>query len=62
MDGPTRYHTKWTKKRKTISYDVTYMGNLKTDTNELLQNRHRFTDIQNKFMVTKGKGKGGGEN
>ena len=36
-----------------------YMWNLKNDTNE--QNRNRFMDTENKFMVTKRK-KGGGIN
>ena len=31
MDGPRDYHTKWSKsdKEKQISYDITYMWNLK---------------------------------
>ena len=36
MDGPRDYHTKWSKpdRERQISYDITYMWNLKTDTNE----------------------------
>ena len=30
------------------------MWNLKYDTNELIYNRNRLTDIENKLMVTKG--------
>ena len=31
MDGPRDYHTKWSKSdRRQISYDITYMWNLKT--------------------------------
>ena len=41
MDGSRNYHTKWTKpdRERQISYDVTYMWNLKKkkkDTNELI--------------------------
>ena len=36
MDGPRDYHTKWNKsdRERQISYDITYMWNLKYDTNE----------------------------
>ena len=38
MDGPRDYHTKWNKpdKERQISWDITYMWNLKYDTNELI--------------------------
>ena len=32
------------------------MWNLKNNTSELIYNRNRLTDIENKFMVTKGEG------
>ena len=37
MDGPRDYHTKRSKseRKRQISYDITYMWNLKYDTNEL---------------------------
>ena len=37
MDGPTDWHTKGSKadRERQISYDITYMWNLKYDTNEL---------------------------
>ena len=38
VDGPRDYHTKWSqseRERKT-PYDVTYMQNLKYDTNEFV--------------------------
>ena len=48
MDEPRDYHTKWSKsdRERQISYDVTYMWNLKYDTNELIYkietgSRHR---------------------
>ena len=36
MDGPRDYHTKWSKleKENQIVYDIIYMWNQKTDTNE----------------------------
>ena len=36
MDGPREYHTKWSdsQREKQISYDITYMWNLKYDTNK----------------------------
>ena len=37
-----------------IPYDITYMGNLKYDANKYLQNRNRFTDIENWLVVAKG--------
>ena len=36
MDGPRGYHTKWSKSERQISYDITYMWNLKYDTSELI--------------------------
>ena len=36
IDGPRAYHTKWSKSdsERQISPDITYMWNLKNDTNE----------------------------
>ena len=36
MDGPRDYHTKWNKpeRERQISNDITYMWNLKYDTNQ----------------------------
>ena len=36
MDGLRDYHTKWSKseRERQIPYDITYMWNLKYDTNE----------------------------
>ena len=38
MDGPRDYHTKWSmsEKERQIPYDITYMWNLKYDTNEFI--------------------------
>ena len=39
-------------------YGVTYMLNLKSNTNESIYRTERLTDIESKFMITKGKGRG----
>ena len=38
MGGFRDYHTKWSKseRERQISYDITYMWNLKYDTNDLI--------------------------
>ena len=42
-------------------HDITYMWNLKYDTNELIyETRNRLTDIQNSLMVAKEDGRGQG--
>ena len=54
MDGPRHYHTKWGKseRERQIPYDITYMWNLKYDTDELIYR----TDIENNLWLPKGKG------
>ena len=46
MDGPKDYQTKWNKseRERQISYDITYMWNLKYDTNKFIHERE--TDLQ----------------
>ena len=34
MDATRDYHTNWSKSERQIPYDITYMWNLKYDTNE----------------------------
>ena len=55
MNGLASY-TKWSKPdtERYISYNIAYTWNLKEkkDTNKLIQNRNRLTDMENKFMVT----------
>ena len=56
MDGPIDYHTKWSKpeRERQIPYDITYIWNLKKDTNEFIyKNRNRSIHIENN-MITKG--------
>ena len=38
MDVPRDYHTKWSKseRKRQIPYDITYMWNIKYNTNELI--------------------------
>ena len=38
MNGPRDYHIKWSKseRERQILYDITYMWNLKYNTNELI--------------------------
>ena len=44
--------------QRQISYDITYMWDLKKWYKwTYLQNRNRFTDMEQKFMVTKSWGK-----
>ena len=38
---------------------ITYMGNLKYDTNGLIYKTNKLTDIENKLTVTKGENRGG---
>ena len=59
MDGPRDFDTKQIKsdRERQISYDIAYMWNLKKWCKwTYIQNRNRLTDIENKFMVTKGEG------
>ena len=57
MDGPRDYHIRWSNQTEKDNYhDITYMWNLEKKWYKLtyLQTRNRLTDIENKFMVTKG--------
>ena len=49
------YHTKWTKSERQIPYAVTYMWNLKCDTNDLW-NRNRFPNTENRLLTAKEEG------
>ena len=43
-----------------ITYDITYMWNLKYDRNKsYLANRNKITNIENRSVVAKGEGSGG---
>ena len=61
MDGPRDYHTEQSKSgERQIPYDITYMWNLKYNTNELIYETETDSDIENKLMVTKGEEAGEG--
>ena len=47
------------QKEKDMYHNITYIWNIKNSTNELLQNRTRLTDMENKLMVTKVERRGG---
>ena len=62
MDGPTNYYAQWrnSSRERQISCDITYMWNLKDDTNELIYQIETDSDFENKFVVIKGKRSGEG--
>ena len=65
MDGPRDCHAEWSKsdRERQISYDISYTWNLKKWYKwTYLQNRNTVTDVENKFMITKGERAGGGIN
>ena len=60
MDGSRDYHTKWSKLKTNIIWYHLYVESEIWYKCTYLQNRNRHTDIENKFMVTKG-GRGWGK-
>ena len=54
---PRDYHTESNRERQ-ISHDITYMWNLKTDTNELIYKTETDSDFKYKLWLPKGKGGG----
>ena len=57
MDGPGDYHTKSSKSDRGKQIYITYMWDLEKRYKWIyLQNRSRPKGIENKLMVTKGKG------
>ena len=61
MDGPKDYHTKWSQKEGQIPYDITYMWNLKYNTNEHISKKKSLTNAENSLGAAKGRGGGGGK-
>ena len=55
MGGLRGYHTKSSKseRERQIPYNITYMWNIKYDTNELIY-RSRLTDTEKKLVVSSG--------
>ena len=62
MDGPRVYHTKWsnTERERQIPYYITYMWNLKYDTNDLFT-KQKQTHKHRKQTYGYQRGKGVGE-
>ena len=58
MDGPRECHAEWSKSDREgeISHDIPYMWALKRSDTMNLQNRKRFTDLENELLVARGKG------
>ena len=55
MDGPRDYHNKWRKSERE-RYDITYMWNLKYDTNELIYETETDSQIRKtNWPLPKGK-------
>ena len=54
VNGPRDSHTKWSKsdRERQILYDITYMWNLKYDTNELIYKTETDSQTENKLTVT----------
>ena len=65
MDGPSDYHTEWSKSgtERQISYDIAYMWDLKNVWGgykwTYLQDESRVMDIEKKLVVTRGWGRDG---
>ena len=55
MDGPSDYHTKWSKSDREgqTSYSNAYTWNLEWYKWTHIQNRNRLTDKENQLKVTK---------
>ena len=56
MDATRDYHIKWSKSEteRQIPHDITYIWNLKYDTNELIYETETDSQTENKLMVMKG--------
>ena len=58
MDATRDSHPKLCKSERQISYDITYMLNLKYGIDEPIDNRNKVTDTANRLMVAEGRGRG----
>ena len=61
-DGPRYYHTKWSNsdRERQIPYNHIHVESKKIIQMNLFIKWNRLTDIENKLMVAKGRGNGGG--
>ena len=60
MDGPRDYRTKSERERQ-IQDDITYMWNLKHDTNEHIYETETDSQTENRLVVAKREEGGGGK-
>ena len=58
MKSPFSPHQEVLGRERQIPCDITYMWNLKSDTNDPIYKRNRLTDIENRLVVAKGGGGG----
>ena len=61
MDGPRDDYTIWSKSEKDKYHLISHMWNLKKMIQMNIDKTERLTNIENKLMVTKREGAGGGE-
>ena len=54
MAGPRDYYIKWSKSKTNVIWYHLYVKSKKCYKWTYLQNTNRITDIEDKFMVTKG--------
>ena len=54
MDATRDYHTKSERERQIPYYHITYMWNLKYDTDEPIYETNRITDTENRRVVASG--------
>ena len=56
MDATRDYHTKWSQseRERQVSYDITYMWNLKYGTNKPIYKTERLTGSEKRHVVAKG--------
>ena len=57
MDRPKDYHTKRNKSEKEISYDITYMWNLKYGINETIYKTETDSQTQKTDLLPRGRGR-----
>ena len=57
MDGPREYHTEWSdsQREKQIPYDITYIWNLKYDTNKPIYKIETDSGIETDLWLPRGR-------
>ena len=61
MDGPREYHTEWSKsdRERQILYDITYMWNLKNNTDEAIYKTETDSHRKQTYGYQRERGGGG---